>query len=271
MVVFPPCKINIGLQILNRRMDGFHNIHTIFYPLPFYDVLELIPASETKLHLYGLSIQGNVSDNLCTKAYQLLKKDFPGLPAYDIHLYKHIPMGAGLGGGSSDAALVLRLINQKAQLQLTKKQLLHYATRLGSDCSFFIEDQACLAEGRGEILHPISTTVLQGYYLVLLCPDIRVNTSKAYSLIHPQPVITKLANLFSQPVSSWKGNIVNDFEDPVFRLHPSLKELKEILYKKGAEYASLSGSGAALYGLFPHPVNAKEFITENIRAKVFHL
>lgn len=272
MVVFPPCKINIGLQIIDRRPDGFHNLRTIFYPLPFYDVLEIIPAKKTTLSLTGLPVQGDSADNLCMKAYRLLKKDFPKLSGYAIHLHKNIPMGAGLGGGSSDAAFMLRLINRKAGLQLSQKQLLQYASLLGSDCSFFIEDRPCLAEGRGEIIHPVPRPPLEGYYLLLLCPkNIQVNTAKAYSLIQPKLSDIDLSEKIKMPVATWKENIFNDFEAPVFRLYPELQKLKETLYEQGAVYASLSGSGSALYGIFSQPTEPKTFIADNIRVRSYPL
>lgn len=272
MVVFPPCKINIGLDILNRRPDGYHNIRTVFYPLPLYDVLEAVPSAKTQLHLYGLPINADVSDNLCISAYKLIKADFPQLSSYAIHLYKNIPMGAGLGGGSSDAAFMLRLINKIAHLELSKTQLHNYASRLGSDCSFFMENAPCLAEGRGEILHPVEIPALQAYQLVLLYPlDIQVHTAEAYRLIRPQPAEVNLAEAIRLPVRSWKKAIKNDFEAAVFKLHPALKEIKEMLYAGGAEYASMSGSGSAIYGLFPGEVDSVKFMAKNISVQVFNL
>ena len=259
MVVFPPCKINVGLQVLSRRPDGFHNIRSLFFPLPFYDLLEVIPASETSLHLSGRPVQGALADNLCLQAYQLLKKDIPGLRAYAIYLHKHIPMGAGLGGGSADAAFLLRLLNDRARLGLSKGQLLAYAARLGSDCSFFIQDEPCLVEGRGERLEPMAVPLLQKHSLVLVCPPIAVQTARAYQQIRPRADSPDLATALRQPVASWKDTITNDFEAPVFAMHPVLRQIKTSLYQKGAVYASLSGSGAALYGLFDRPVRAEDF------------
>ncbi len=272
MVVFPPCKINIGLQIINRRPDGYHNIRTVFYPLPLYDVLETVPSPKTQLHRYGIPIEAETSDDLCMQAYKLIKADFPKLPSYAIHLYKRIPMGAGLGGGSSDGAFMLRLINQMAHLGLTKKQLHDYASRLGSDCSFFMEDEPCLAKGRGEILDPVKIPALQGYHLLLLYPtNIQVHTAQAYRMIRPQPEQTDLAEAIRLPVSSWKEAIQNDFETAVFKLYPRLQKMKAQLYRRGAEYASLSGSGSAIYGLFPTEVDAADFTSKETMAQAFNL
>lgn len=259
MVVFPPSKINVGLHVLSRRPDGFHNIRTLFFPLPFYDLLEVIPAAETRLHLSGLPVQGAVEENLCLQAYRMVKKDVPKLRDYAIYLHKNIPMGAGLGGGSADAAFMLRLLNQKARLGLSKAQLMGYAARLGSDCSFFIEDEPCLAEGRGERLQPMALPLLKKYALVLICPQVAVETAQAYRQIQPRSDQTDLATAIQQPVTTWAETITNDFEGPVFAQHPHLRQIKDTLYDKGAVYASLSGSGSALYGLFDHPVRAEDF------------
>lgn len=259
MVVFPPCKINIGLRVLNRRPDGFHNLCSLFYPVPFSDALELIRSSATRLHLSGLPVKGELEDNLCLKAYYLLKKDFPEIPDFDIFLHKAIPTGAGLGGGSSDAAWMLRALNKECNLALSGHQLLHYAAQLGSDCSFFTQDKACLAKGKGEILEPLDFDVIQKHHLLLICPPVQVYTGEAYRQIHPSPQAVPLVSLIKQPLATWSKTIVNDFENPVFKQHPYLKEIKEVLYSKGAIYASLSGSGASVYGLFKEAVDPLDF------------
>ncbi len=259
MVVFPRCKINLGLRILGRRKDGFHNISTLFYPVPFFDALEFIQAKETRLHLSGLPIEGKNEDNLCLKAFHLLKKDFPDLPFFDLYLHKVIPTGAGIGGGSSDAAWTLRALNKRCNLNLSGKQLISYATKLGSDCSFFTQDKPCLAEGKGEVLTPLDFDILQKHHLLLVCPQLQINTGEAYRMIQPSAQASSLIDDIQQPLSTWKKSIVNDFEKPVFKQHPYLKEIKETLYAKGAAYASLSGSGASVYGLFEKRVNSEDF------------
>ncbi len=271
MITFPNCKINIGLRILNRRADGFHNISTVFFPLPFYDLLEIIPSDKQRLHLSGIPIEGNEKHNLCLQAYDLLKKDFPKLPPYSIYLHKNIPMGAGLGGGSANAAFMLKLINDKAQLQLSKKELLNYAAHLGSDCSFFIENTPCLAKNRGETLTPISIPHLKGYHLLLFTPDIPINTAQAYQNIQPESEEIPLSYLIQKPVKTWKKYIKNDFEKVVFKKQPLLKEIKEALYSHGAVYAALSGSGSTVYGLFAQKPNISSFSFNNTLVKHFPL
>ncbi|MBT1696247.1 4-(cytidine 5'-diphospho)-2-C-methyl-D-erythritol kinase [Fulvivirgaceae bacterium PWU4] len=256
MVSFPPCKINLGLNIISKRPDGYHDLITCFYPVPWYDILEIIPATDFSFSSSGLPIPGDPEANLCIKAYRLLKKDFD-LGNVSMHLHKILPMGAGLGGGSADAAWVLRTLDQVFNLQLTSEKLRYYASQLGSDCAFFISDKPMLGTGRGEVLEPVSVN-LAGKFMVLVKPDIHVSTAEAYSAVRPgQPAHDLNKVLEQQPVDSWKGSVVNDFEDSVFRRYPLIARIKETLYAKGALYASMSGSGSAVFGIFSNPTDLR--------------
>jgi 4-diphosphocytidyl-2-C-methyl-D-erythritol kinase len=257
MIIFPNCKINLGLRITGKRTDGYHNIETIFYPVPLNDALEIIQATdtqaaaETTFTQTGTLVDGDEKDNLCIKAYHLLKKDFTQLSAVKIHLHKAIPMGAGLGGGSADAAFTLQLLNDKFNLQLSTDQLLSYALILGSDCPFFILNKPCYASGRGEIMEPINLD-LTGYQLLVVNPGIHVNTGWAFAqlTLANNKTASSLQSIIAAPVASWKNELVNDFEQPVFRQHPTIADIKKELYQQGALYASMSGSGSTVYGLF---------------------
>lgn len=255
MLVFPNCKINLGLRILNKREDGYHNIETVFYPVPLKDVLEIIPFTDLKpinFSSSGLVIDGETENNLCIKAYQLLRTDFPQIPAVKMHLHKTIPMGAGLGGGSADAAFTLQLINRQFNLNLSTTQLINYALQLGSDCAFFILNTPCAGTGRGEILEQIAVD-LSGHQLILVNPGIHVNTGQAFAALTLNPKnrnLPSLKDIIKQPIFTWQNHLKNDFEEPVFKLYPAIKEIKESLYKIGAVYASMSGSGSTVYGIF---------------------
>ena len=262
MLVFPNCKINLGLIITGKRDDGYHDIETVFYPVRLNDVLEIIhstgtdqPPATVFTHS-GTEIAGEEKDNLCIKAWHLLKKDFPQLPAVKIHLHKVIPMGAGLGGGSADAAFMLIALNEKYALGLSNDQLLSYALQLGSDCPFFIINTPCIALGRGEILQSIHVD-LSGYQLIMVNPGIHVHTQWAFSRVNiVAGELTKAAKhkllqpVISQPIANWKDRLTNDFEKPVFEKYPEVKAIKETLYKNGALFASMSGSGSTVYGIF---------------------
>lgn len=253
MVVFPNCKINIGLNITGKRTDGYHDLQTIFYPLPIRDALEIIENKNSDDDVIftnsGHDIVDVTGENICVKAYRILKKDYPALPPVKMHLHKNIPIGAGLGGGSADGAFVLELMNEKFELNLSDGQLLSYALQLGSDCPFFIINQPCFATGRGENLQPILLD-LSAFEVLVINPGIHVSTAKAFALL-PQPKEPMpLKLLVTQPISTWKTVITNDFEMPVFQLHPEIGMLKELLYKAGAVYASMSGSGSTVYGIF---------------------
>ncbi|MES1160837.1 MAG: 4-(cytidine 5'-diphospho)-2-C-methyl-D-erythritol kinase, partial [Bacteroidota bacterium] len=249
MLSFPNCKINLGLRILRRREDGFHDLETVFYPLAVKDALESIRSEKPGFTSTGLSIPGEASSNLCLKAWHLLKKDFPQLPAVHIHLHKNIPIGAGLGGGSADGAFMLQLLNRQFRLELSTERLMGYAGQLGSDCPFFILNKPCLAEGRGEKLEPISLD-LSGYSLALVNPGIHIGTAWAFSQCTPSGEGPSIRGIIAAPVDTWKGQLVNAFEAPVLRAHPGLKRIKEKLYQAGAIYASMTGSGSSFFGIF---------------------
>jgi 4-diphosphocytidyl-2-C-methyl-D-erythritol kinase len=250
VVVFPNCKINLGLHIVRKRVDGFHDLETIFYPIPLCDALEIIEATgdETTIQSSGVTIDNNSGNNICVKAYNILKKDFH-LPAVSICLHKIIPVGAGLGGGSSDGAFTLLLLNKKFNLGLSETVLLHYALQLGSDCPFFIKNAPCFATQRGEILTPVTLDLL-AYKIVLINPGIQVNTGWAFSKITPQKNRASVSEIIQQPVNEWKNKLGNDFEEIIFNDYPSISEIKNMLYQNGAVYASMSGSGSSIYGIF---------------------
>ena len=256
MLAFPNCKINLGLNITGKRADGYHNIETIFYPVQLNDVLEIIesPAGvDVNFSASGNPVDGDEKDNLCIKAFYLLKKDFPQLPSIKIHLHKTIPMGAGLGGGSSDAAFALVMLNKKFSLKLSAEQLLSYALALGSDCPFFIINQPCVATGRGEIMEPVNIS-LTGYHLVLVNPGIHINTGWAFgklnNMVNGHLATTSLQTDILQPINCWKDNLVNDFEEPVFEKYPAIKMIKTTLYNNGALFAGMSGSGSTVFGIY---------------------
>lgn len=252
MVAFPNCKINIGLYITQKRDDGFHNLETIFYPVPWCDVLEMVPASgkSSSLQVYGLPVNGAMQDNIVWKAYSLLQKKFPDLPAFDMHLLKAIPTGAGLGGGSADGAFALKMINDLANLHLSEAELIDLALQLGSDCPFFISNKPCLGDGRGEILTPMGLS-LQGWQILLINPGIHVPTGWAFQQLQPKPADFNLAELQQYPVAEWRHLIRNDFEKPVANTYTAIRDLVLFLYEQGATYAAMSGSGSTVFGLFP--------------------
>ncbi len=252
MIAFPPCKINLGLRILSKRPDGFHELETCFYPVPWTDVLEIIPASETTFTSSGISIPGNEENNLCVKAYQLLKHDF-GIGSVKIHLHKIIPIGAGLGGGSSDAAYTLRLLNTIFSLNLSIDQLKNYAAKLGSDCSFFVHDKPMLGSGKGEMLNG-TTVSLKNFWLVLVKPPIHVSTQGAYNGIVPKIPKRRIEEVMKKSIHEWKELLNNDFEESVFKKYPVISEIKNRLYAQGALYSSMTGSGSCVFGLFEKPI-----------------
>jgi 4-diphosphocytidyl-2-C-methyl-D-erythritol kinase len=253
MILFPPAKINLGLRVLRKRVDGYHDIETCFYPLALCDVLEAIPApgGETVFSASGLPVSGHLVDNLVYKGYLLLNERFK-LPPVALHLHKIIPMGAGLGGGSSDATYAILMLRDLFQLELSDKEVFDFAVNLGSDCAYFLQHNVCLAQGRGEILKPIPLS-LKGWQLVLVKPDVHISTAEAFSTLVPQVRNDSLEALLSLPVEEWKGLITNDFEPTVFRQYPVIGEIKDKLYNLGATFALMSGSGASVYGLFKEP------------------
>lgn len=304
MIFYPHAKINIGLEVVNRRSDGFHNIQTLFYPLSkvevlsfeeitdsgsdsmtaCYDILEIVPSSELRMNLYGITYPGEPMDNICVKAWQLLKEDYPQLPPVEISLYKKVPVGAGLGGGSSDGARVLTALNDIFSLAMDSQTLASYAARLGSDCAFFIYDRPMIGSGRGEILSnfPLDLDAM-GYCLRLVHPPFFISTKDAYGGIVPRdswplctagsvvgertgsgreadsahqiPALEELRNKSLEErllagVETWKDTIVNDFETTVFAKYPQLASFKQMLYDQGAVYAAMSGSGSTMFGIF---------------------
>lgn len=256
MIAFPHCKINLGLHVLSKRSDGYHDLETCFYPVPRRDILEVIPSDQFSFTQSGIKVDGKEEDNLCVRAFKLIQKEF-GIANAKIHLHKIIPMGAGLGGGSSDAAFTLRLLNQVFDLNLSIDQLKKFAAELGSDCAFFAEDQPKIGKGRGEILFTNSVS-LRGYHLVLVKPEIHVSTAEAYSGIAPKTPLHPLEEILTRPIQEWKGLLSNDFEASIFNKYPVIREMKEKLYANGAIYSSMSGSGASVFGIFEKPVDFKK-------------
>ncbi len=271
MLVFPNTKINLGLQILNKREDGLHKIETVFYPIGLKDALEIIPstnsATDVEFTLGGLPIDGKSHDNMCPKAYQLLKNDFPQLPAIKMHLLKAIPMGAGMGGGSSDGAFTLMLLNQKFKLNLTTPQLIAYALQLGSDCPFFIINKPCYATGRGEILEEIKLD-LSAYKIVVVNPNIHVHTRGAFNQLTLVPHKKTVKKIIRQPITTWKDDLQNDFEENIVTKYPKLKNIKKALYNEGAIYASMTGSGSTFFGIFENTIPLKRFTDKNYFVKI---
>lgn len=260
MIALAPCKINLGLQITEKRTDGYHALDTLFYPIALHDAIEILPNKNAIQAIQfthsGLPIPGETNSNLCIKAYELLKKDFPSIPSIKMHLHKNIPMGAGLGGGSSDGATVLILLNVLFNLALTTAALEDYALQLGSDCPFFIQQKPCHATGRGEVFSPI-TLSLKDYQIVLVHPGIHISTAWAFSQINPQPTNKSTKEIIQLPIDQWKTELTNDFEKAVLALHPTLATLKTSLYEQGATYVSMSGSGSSFYALFSLTINTK--------------
>lgn len=265
MITHPICKINLGLNVVERRPDGYHNLETVFYPVPICDALEVFemdrqfPSSvDCDLKVTNIAIGGDEQRNLVVRAYQLLKHDFPTLPRIHAHLYKGIPTQAGMGGGSSDCGFMITLLNRMFRLELSDEQMIDYAARLGADCAFFILNRPCYAEGIGEKLEPIALD-LSGWYLAVVRPDIPVSTKEAFSLITPQHPAENCRDIVMQPVETWRDRLTNDFERSVFALHPEIAAIKEKLYDLGAVYAAMSGSGSSLFGLFRQPVSLDMF------------
>jgi len=262
VVIFPHCKINLGLNVIQKRNDGYHDLETFFLPIPLYDCLEAIRDPQhtegIQFSTSGIPIPGEASQNLCMKAYELLTKDFPDLPPVLLHLHKNIPTGAGLGGGSSDGAFTLRLLNSKFRLGLSVEQLAAYALALGSDAPFFVQDKPCLATGRGEILET-SGLSLSGYTITLVNPGLQVATAWAFSQLIPKTPPEQIRNVIRTNPELWKDRLVNDFEKPVFEKYPKVGAIKKKLYAAGADYASLSGSGSTVFGIFKGEVPKLEW------------
>ncbi len=248
MVVFPNAKINIGLNILSKRSDGYHNIESCFYPIPFCDALEILPSEKLSFTSTGIVVPGDGESNLCLKAYKLLKADFD-IPTVQIHLHKIIPIGAGLGGGSADATFTLKALNEMFELKLTDEQLEKYASQLGSDCPFFVKNTPVIATGTGNIFEPININI-SGKHLQLIYPNIHISTQQAYAGVKPKDNHQHLIDDLKKSISEWKSFVKNDFETSVFSQFSEVEKVKDKLYKKGALYASMTGSGSAVFGIF---------------------
>lgn len=259
MILFPPAKINLGLKVLFKREDGYHELDTCMVPIPLLDVLEILPAEEFSFHQTGIVIPGANADNLCVKAYQLMVENFSISPVY-IHLRKEIPMGAGLGGGSSDAAYVIKGINELFKLNCSVEKMEGLAATLGSDCPFFIKNEPQIAKGRGEILS-VSNINLHGFFLKIVNPGIHISTKDAFAEIEFGNESLSIEEILQSPIATWKNELKNDFEKNIFKNHPILDEIKEKLYAEGAIYAAMSGSGSTLFGIYrsePNKTFSKE-------------
>jgi 4-diphosphocytidyl-2-C-methyl-D-erythritol kinase len=250
MISFPNAKINLGLRVLGKRPDGYHNLETIMYHVGLCDAMEVIcvPSADFSIDTSGLTIPGGSRDNLCTRAYLLMKKKY-NLPEVKMHLHKCIPMGAGLGGGSADAAFTLKMLNKLFELDLNDATLRELAAAIGSDCPFFIKNIPSLAQGRGEILEELPLSLQSCHILVIKAP-IHIDTSEAYAFADRSHPGQPLKNIVKMPVNEWKNYLISDFERYAFQKHPVLKSIKQRLYEQGAAFASLTGSGSAIYGIF---------------------
>lgn len=263
MITFPCAKINLGLNIVNKRSDGYHELQTVFYPTKLTDTLEIkrmddkFPVDTScDLKIYGIPVACNEQDNLVVKAYNLIAQDYD-LPRIHAHLFKQIPSQAGLGGGSSDAAYMIRLLDERFRLNMGNAEMERYAARLGADCAFFITAEPSYATGIGEILEPTDGPwdVLDTYYIGIVKPDIAISTKEAFAHIVPQMPAKCCRDIVRQPIETWRDELTNDFEKPLFALHPELADIKQRLYQEGAIYAQMSGSGSALFGIFDHKVD----------------
>ena len=261
MLAFANAKINIGLNVTAKRPDGYHEIETVFYPVKVQDVVELTDAAELTCVVAGNTFSGAMEDNLCYKAFRLIQKDHT-IPNQQITLLKNTPVGAGLGGGSSDAAHVIKLINDKFKLGISILEMEGYAARLGADCAFFIRNAPVYATGKGEVFAPLSLD-LSTHHLVLITPPIHVSTADAYSNVQPNPETEYLPDLMTLPVKDWAGRVKNDFEVSVFEKYPEIRRIKERLYAEGAGYAAMTGSGSSVYGIFDQAISLPDLEVQN--------
>lgn len=263
MISFPNAKINIGLNVVSKREDGYHNLETIFYPVKLADVLEFTDSNEMQFSTSGIEIDGKPENNLILRAYQLLKKEF-NIPQIQIHLHKIIPFSAGLGGGSSDAAFTLKMLNEYFDLKIPSTKLKYYATQIGADCPFFIENKPTFATGIGNQFQPVNLD-LSEYKILIAKPNISVSTPDAFQDVTPSKPKFNLKDIENLPIEDWKDFINNDFEKSVFEKYPEIENLKQSLYKMGALFASMSGSGSAVFGIFRHlPIDAANLIPKGI-------
>lgn len=249
MIVFPNAKINIGLHVVSRRPDGFRNLESCFYPVQWQDALEVVPASQTQLTLSGIPVPGATETNLCGQAYDLLRMDY-NLPPVNMHLHKNIPIGAGMGGGSADGAFALQVLNNLFALNLAPEVLEGYARRLGSDCAFFIRNKPVFARERGDVFEPINLD-LSSYQILIVYPNLHITTGEAFGLVKTEMPRYNLKKVLEQDITTWKDKVENSFEVALFPKYPVLPEIKAELYAQGAIYASMTGSGSAIYGIFP--------------------
>lgn len=262
MLILANAKINLGLFLTEKRADGYHNLQTVFYPIKIHDVVELVDAEETSMLIKGIDIPGDASDNICLKAFQTLQQDF-NLPHQQIILLKNIPVGAGLGGGSADAAFLIKLTNKKFELGLTDEQMEAYARLLGADCAFFIKNRPTYAFAKGDEFEDLSVD-LSAYYLVLVKPPVHVSTAQAYSNINIKVPSTSLKDLIHLPLQDWQAHIFNDFEPSVFAKYPEIDEIKTKLYQAGAKFVLMSGSGSSVFAIFEKEVKLPDLEKENL-------
>lgn len=263
MICFPNAKINLGLNILERRKDNFHNLESIFYPVGWTDMLEVIPSDRFQFTLTGIKVEGNPEENLCAKVYKELQEKYRLAPVH-IHLHKNIPVGAGLGGGSSDAAFTLKLLNQLFHLKLSVQEMQDFIRPFGSDCAFFIENKPVYAFGKGDQFEKV-TINLAGKFLIMIYPDLHISTKEAYEGIVPQIPVLRIKESIQSEITNWKNILGNDFEMGIFSKHSILAQLKEKLYKMGAVYASMSGSGSTVYGIFENETDIANSFPENYK------
>lgn len=262
MITFPNAKINIGLNITGKRADGYQNLETIFYPISIKDALEVVEASEMAFETSGIEIPGHTHENLCLKAYDLMRKDVD-LPNIHIHLHKQIPIGAGLGGGSADAAFFIKLINEKFEMNMSAEQMQGYCRKLGADCAFFIDNKAVFAFEKGDVFKAIDLD-LSDYCIALVMPPVHVSTWEAYRGINPKLPQQSLKDLIKLPVEEWQGTITNDFEEHILRNHPQIRGVKASLLEAGALFSLMSGSGASVYGIFKEAVDLSFMKKDNL-------
>ncbi len=262
MITFPSAKINIGLNITGRRADGYHDLETVFYPIKIKDALEVIEGAEMSFETSGIEIPGHANENLCLQAYDLMRKDFD-LPNINIHLHKKIPIGAGLGGGSADAAFFIILINEKFELNLTIETMQNYCRKLGADCAFFVENRPVFAFGKGDEFEDIELD-LSNYFMALVMPPVHVSTGEAYRGVKPKQPQHSLKEIIKLPVEQWQRKINNDFEHHILKNHPIIRGVKASLLEAGALFSLMSGSGASVYGIFKEPVDLNFLEKENL-------
>ncbi len=262
MLTFANAKINLGLNLIEKRSDGYHNLETIFYPIRVTDAVELVDANTTSCVTKGIIIPGEDKDNICLKAFNQLQLDFK-LPNQQIVLLKNIPVGAGLGGGSADAAFLIKLVNEKFNLDLTVSQMQSYARKLGADCAFFIENKPVYAFAKGDEFEEIEIN-LSNYNIVLVKPPVHVCTALAYANVKVKQPTISLKKLIHLPVEEWRTTIFNDFEPSVFAKYPQIDGIKAKLYAAGATFALMSGSGSSVFGIFEKPVQLSELEKENL-------